>query len=46
MTHASVPHEPMSGHLRYGKQIMRATRWASNRDWCWRGDNTKYRNKK
>lgn len=23
-----------------------ATRWATNHDWCYRGDNTKYRDKK
>lgn len=37
--------EPMSGHLRYGKLIYRATRF-SNPNWCWRGDNTKPKAKK
>lgn len=23
-----------------------ATRWATNHDWCYRGDNTKYKTKK
>lgn len=23
-----------------------ATRWGTNHNWCYRGDNTKYRNKK
>jgi hypothetical protein len=38
--------EPMSGTVRYGKQLMRATRYATNHDWCFRGDNTKYKAKK
>ncbi len=43
---SNPPHEPMSGHLRYGKKIMRATRYSTNHNWCYRGDNTKYRSKK
>ena len=37
--------EPMSGHVRYGKQ-QTSTRWATNHNWCYRGDNTKYKAKK
>ena len=37
--------EPMRSALRRG-DVPRATRWASNHDWCYRGDNTKYRDKK
>ena len=42
----SAPRESISGHLREGKIIYRATRWASNPNWSYRGDNTKYRSKK
>lgn len=42
----SAVQEPMSGHLRYGKIIFRATRYSTNPNWCWRGDNTKPKAKK
>jgi len=38
-------HEPIRVALRRGDDP-RATRWASNHDWCYRGDNTKYKTKK
>jgi hypothetical protein len=34
------------GHERIMPQYRTATRWASNHDWCWRGDNTKPKEKK
>jgi hypothetical protein len=43
---SSQPREPISGHLRYGKIQFRATRYATNPNWCFRGDNTKYKAKK
>ena len=37
--------EPMRSAERHAEGFT-ATRWATNHDWCYRGDNTKYRNKK
>lgn len=35
--------QPMSG---WKQEEKTATRWAVNHDWCYRGDNTKYKSKK
>jgi hypothetical protein len=39
---SSANTEPMTANV----QQFTATRWATNHDWCRRGDNTKYKAKK
>lgn len=43
--HSNIGHEPIRTYRQH-KDGFTATRWASNHNWCYRGDNTKYKEKK
>jgi len=42
---SNIGHEKIISHRRH-KDGLSATRWATNHDWNFRGDNTKYKTKK